>query len=71
MRIVDHVGLSASTLDALTRLVAEFGTLQDVVRWALAGSPPFEIAEVVVQDEFTHDVVIAWSGGHYLVFDTT
>jgi hypothetical protein len=25
----------------------------------------------VVQDEYTHDVVVSWDGGRHLVFDTT
>ena len=35
--------------------------LQDVMRWALsdpAGFIPQVVADVVVQDEFTHDVVV-------------
>jgi len=38
--------------------------LEDLVRWG------GDIVEVVVQDEFTHDVVVRADGG-FLVFDTT
>ena len=54
----------------LEREVAPLRTLEQVVRWAFSRSPPSEVADVVVQDEFTHDVVIPWHGVH-LVFDTT
>lgn len=34
-------------------------------------SPPSNVSDVIVQDEFTHDVVIPWRQGLHLVFDTT
>ena len=45
-------------------------SLEQVVRWAFSRSPPSEVADVVVQDEFTHDVVIPWREVHF-AFDTT
>lgn len=50
---------------------AALRTLADVLAWAFALVPAGEVHAVVVQDEFTHDVVIALAGGTYLVFDTT
>ena len=29
------------------------------------------LAEVVVQDEYTHDVVVPWGDGLWLVYDCT
>ena len=50
-------------------------TLQDVVRWGLRRSPAWEVVEVVVQDEYCHDVVRAGprlgERQLYLCFDTT
>jgi hypothetical protein len=46
-------------------------TLEDVVRWGLAQRPPRVVERVVVQDEYTHDVVIRYADGVYLVYDTT
>ncbi len=42
-----------------------FASLEDLVR-----APGHEIVEIVVQDEYTHDVVVRRGDG-YLVFDTT
>ena len=55
----------------LDALLGGFAILQDVARWAFASSPPRAIVDVVVQDEFTHDVVLPWRDGLHLVFDTT
>jgi hypothetical protein len=46
-------------------------TLGQVIRWALDQSPRAELVDVVVQDEFTHDVVVRVSGDLYAVFDTS
>jgi hypothetical protein len=45
--------------------VPRFETLEDVLRAGIA------IVDVVVQDEFTHDVIARDPRGGYLVFDTT
>lgn len=67
--------IDPSTLHGELRAVFDgqliaFRTLEDVVHWAFALTPPSEVADIVVQDEFTHDVVVPWRG-HWLVFDTT
>lgn len=69
--LTDRTGLEPAAREALARTLAPLTLLQDVVRWAFARSPPRDVAAVVVQDEFTHDVVLPWEGGRYLVFDTT
>lgn len=56
---------------AALRLAAGQKTLEDVVRWGLAQHPPRLVERVVVQDEYTHDVVLLYADGVYLVYDTT
>lgn len=46
-------------------------SLGPVIRWALARTPPAEFVDVVIQDEFTHDVVVRVADDLFLVFDTT
>jgi hypothetical protein len=45
-----------------------FKTMEEVVRWVLLSK--HSIDEIVVQDEYTHDVVVR-AGDVFLVFDTT
>ncbi|MDI1444478.1 hypothetical protein [Polyangium sp. 6x1] len=52
-------------------LVSSQRTLEDVVRWGLALTPPRLVADVVVQDEYNHDVVLEHPAGVVLVYDTT
>ena len=56
------------------RLQAEFRdrrTLADVLAWARAQRPPLTVSEIVTQDEYTHDVLIALDTRLCLVFDAT
>lgn len=58
-------------LETIEVLISSQRTMEDVVRWGLAMKPPKLVTQVVVQDEYTHDVVIPFSDEVYLVYDTT
>ncbi|HPH66854.1 MAG TPA: hypothetical protein PLF40_13955 [Kofleriaceae bacterium] len=62
--------LPAAQLEALRRALAPLWNLQALIRWGFAQSPSWDVVDVVVQDEFTHDVVMQ-AGAIYLVFDST
>jgi hypothetical protein len=56
------------------RLMHELGaleTLGQVLRWTLAQEPRGEFVNVVVQDEYTHDVIVRVADRTYAVFDAT
>ena len=55
--------------DALAEEVRHHRTMEHVVRWAFARE--LDIDEVIVQDEFTHDVIVTLSDGRVLVYDST
>jgi hypothetical protein len=66
------VPLGPGELESLAQELAPLGLLGDVVAWAARRATPAAIEDVIVQDEFSHDVVVALSGGaRWLVFDTT
>ena len=67
---LDPSSLPEGLRDAVQREVAPLRLLEQVVRWAFSQVPPSDVADVIVQDEFSHDVVVPWRGVH-LVFDTT
>jgi hypothetical protein len=71
LTLSDRTALPAPDLAALAAAVAPLGTLADVVAFCAAREPRAAIADVVIQDEFTHDVVVALGGGRSLVFDAT
>jgi hypothetical protein len=55
----------------ILREVEAFRTLDEVLRWALAKTPPAAVAEVIGQDEFTLDVIFRIEEKVFLAFDTT
>ena len=74
MHLVNQSKLPAIKIAELEAEIPEQENLQDVMRWALSdpgGFVPQVVANVVVQDEFTHDVIVPWRGGLVLVYDTT
>jgi len=66
-----EITISEAEREAIGGLVGPQKTLEDVVRWGLAQRPRRLIESVVVQDEYSHDVVIAHSSTCFLVYDTT
>ncbi len=68
---LDLRGAMVPNLEALATFLASQNTLHDVVVASLARKPPRLVADVVVQDEYTHDVVLPWEDGVWLVYDTT
>jgi hypothetical protein len=62
--------LSPAQRTELEQTIAPFTSLQDVVRWTFSKTPPRDVSSVVVQDEYSHDVVVPW-GPRFLAFDTT
>ena len=59
------------TPEALLRDLERMPSLASVVPWVLGRTSPGEFVAVVVQDEFTHDVVVRLSPDLFVVFDTT
>lgn len=74
MEVLNLAGLAEDEFAALERILANHKTLGAALTWAAAGPRtdflPQTVAEVVTQDEFTHDVVIPYKN-LFLVYDTT
>lgn len=62
--------VEASVLDAVRGAFESCYTLADLMRWCATQFPRVQVAEIVTQDEYTHDVVLPF-GPHFLSFDTT
>ncbi len=75
MRVVNYANLPPEEIVRLESELAGQENLNDVMKWALsypAGTfIPSVVANVIVQDEFTHDVIVPYRDGLVLVYDTT
>lgn len=74
MKILNQAGLPEKEFAGLETELAEHKTLGQVLSWASSRPKqdflPQIVAEVVTQDEYTHDVVVPYKN-LFLVYDTT
>ena len=75
MRVLNHANLSPEIVADIARELSAQENLKDLMAWAFSYPPgtfiSSVVAEVIVQDEFTHDVIVPWRDGLVLVYDTT
>jgi hypothetical protein len=74
MWLVNQSKLPTTRITDLELEIPEQENLKVVMNWALSNPGDFVpqvVAEVVVQDEFTHDVIVPRREGLVLVYDTT
>jgi len=57
--------------DDLLAQARSLQSLDEAMRWALRQDPRIVPEDVVVQDEYTHDVLFRTADSTYLVFDTS
>ena len=67
----DHADLEPTERSALEAAVQSLRTLADVLAWVRVQALARSVVEIVTQDEYTHDVVVAADGQPYIAFDTT
>jgi len=75
MRVENHANLSASELARIRSEVRGHRTIEDVLKWGFAQQSPAMvrtiIGDVIVQDEFTQDLIVPWREGLVLVYGAT
>jgi len=67
----DEAQLTPEQRERLGHRIEQLATLEEVIAWGCAQPAGGDIVAIVVQDEYTHDVVMDWESGLHLVFDTT
>lgn len=55
----------------IEELVGDARTLDEALRRVRAARPPWSVVDVVVQDEYSHDVVLGSKDGRWAVLDAT
>ncbi|HRI70654.1 MAG TPA: hypothetical protein PK156_40760, partial [Polyangium sp.] len=66
-----RLSVAGNVRGAIESFVSTQKTLEDVVRWGLGQKPVQMVKDIVIQDEYTHDVVIYHPSGVWLVYDST
>jgi hypothetical protein len=55
----------------LASVIGGLRLLEDLIRWGFAATPRRELADVIVQDEYNHDIILRYDARHVLVFEST
>ena len=75
MKFTNRTTLATGQLAGLESDVTKHKTLKHVLLWGyqqLKGTMhPHIIADIVIQDEYTHDVIVPWKEGIVLVYGAT
>ena len=61
----------AASSDELLAQARSLQSLHEAMQWALSQEPRITPEDVIVQDEYTHDVLFRSGENTYLVFDTS
>lgn len=75
VRVLNYAQLPLEVIAEIETELSEQHSLKDLMDWALSDFGkkfiPGVVKDVIVQDEFTHDVVVPWGPELVLVYDTT
>ena len=68
-RSPSRIGLALAAADfcRLAETLARQGSIKHAVDWLAAHDPPIAPAGMVTQDEFSHDILVDYPGGLWLV----
>lgn len=64
-------GLAPEDFARIAATVAGHRSIKHAVDWLAGHNPPLSPTGMVTQDEFSHDILVAYLGGLWLVYDTT
>ncbi len=69
--IENRAALSPDDFARIAEAVASHRSIKHAVDWLHGHRAPLSPSGMVTQDEFSHDILVAYPGGLWLVYDTT
>jgi hypothetical protein len=69
--IENRGNLAPEEFDRIAEAVASHRSIKHAIDWMARQIPPLSPSGMVTQDEFSHDILVAYPGGLWLVYDTT
>jgi hypothetical protein len=71
IKLENRAALDDVALTELIRQLSGQSSIRHVVNWLGRHQPPLKIEDMVTQDEFSHDIMVPYRQGLYLVYDST
>jgi hypothetical protein len=69
--IENRARLSPCAFERLAVQVAWHRSIKRAIDWLAGHQPPLGPEDILAQDEYSHDFVVAYPGGLWLVYDCT
>lgn len=69
--VENRARLSERDFDHLAKAVGRHASIKHALDWLLQQQPPMVPSDMVTQDEFSHDILVAYPGGLWLAYDST
>jgi hypothetical protein len=69
--IENRASLAPDEFRLIAALVASHRSVNHAIDWFVKQNPPVLPADMVTQDEYSHDILFAHPGGLWLVYDST
>ena len=69
--IENRAGLPTGDFGRIADVLATHGSIKRAVDWMARHDPPLAPAGMVTQDEFSHDILVGYPAGLWLVYDST
>ncbi len=69
--IENRAKLREAEFGRIAEAVASHRSMRHAIAWFVGQVPPLAPADMVTQDEFSHDILVAYPGGLWLVYDST
>jgi hypothetical protein len=69
--VENRANLGADDFARIVEAVAGQRSMRQAIAWFASQVPPLATADMVTQDEFSHDILVAYRGGLWLVYDST
>ena len=69
--VENRAQIPAEDFAPIAHAIASHRSIKHALDWMLGRQPPLELTDMVTQDEFSHDFLVAYPGGLWLVYDST
>ena len=71
IKLENRAGLDDEPFMTIVREISGQCSIRHVVDWLGRHRPPLKIEDMVTQDEFSHDIMVPYREGLFLVYDST
>ncbi len=69
--IENRADLAPDTFARLAALLVGQRSIKHAIDWLVSHNPPLTLADMLTQDEYSHDFLVPYPGGLWLVYDAT